>query len=92
MKHNIALLHETMQQYYKISLCREKEVNETKTYRIKGDLVKQIKKKTMEYVIDRKELAGEAEIVNALILKGLETIRNEDIDRYLRLAENKQIR
>ena len=62
------------------------------TYRIKSDLVKQIKKKTMEYVIDRKELAGEAEIVNALILKGLETIRNEDIDRYLSLAESKQIR
>ena len=67
-------------------------MSEKKTYRIKSDLVKQIKKKTMEYVIDRKELAGEAEIVNALILKGLETIRNEDIDRYLSLAESKQIR
>ena len=67
-------------------------MSETKSYRVKSDLVKQIKKKTMEYVIDRKELAGEAEIVNALILKGLETIRNEDIDRYLSLAESKQIR
>ena len=67
-------------------------MSETKAYRVKSDLVKQIKKKTMEYVIDRKELAGEAEIVNALILKGLETIRNEDIDRYLSLAESKQIR
>lgn len=67
-------------------------MNETKTYRIKGDLVKQIKKKTMEYVIDKKELVGEAEVTNALILKGLETIKNEDITKYLRLAEDKKIR
>ena len=67
-------------------------MNETKTYRVKGDLVKQIKKRNMDYVIDRKEIAGEAEIVNALILKGLETIKNEDIDKYLSLAEDKKIR
>lgn len=64
----------------------------TKTYRIKGDLVNQIKRKTMDYVIDRKELAGEAEITNALILKGLETVKNEDIDRYLMLVESKKIK
>lgn len=67
-------------------------MSETKTYRIKGDLVKQIKKKTMEYVVDRKELVGEAEVTNALILKGLETAKNEDIARYLDLAERKQIK
>ena len=67
-------------------------MNDTKTYRIKGDLVKQIKKRTMEYVIDQKELVGEAEVTNALILKGLETIKNEDITKYLILAENKNIR
>lgn len=67
-------------------------MSETKTYRVKGDLVKQIKKKTMEYVIDKKELVGEAEVTNALILKGLETIKNEDITKYLRLAEDKKIR
>tara|TARA_B100001057_G_C22865397_1_gene956266 strand:+ start:3909 stop:4112 length:204 start_codon:yes stop_codon:yes gene_type:complete len=67
-------------------------MSKTKTYRIKGDLVEQIKKRTMDYVVDRKELAGEAEITNALILKGLETAKNEDIDKYLKLVEDKKIR
>ena len=67
-------------------------MSETKTYRIKGDLVKQIKKKTMEYVIDKKEIVGEADITNALILKGLETIKTEDITKYLVLAQEKKIR
>ncbi len=67
-------------------------MSETKTYRIKGDLVKQIKKKTMVYVIDKKEIVGEADITNALILKGLETIKTEDITKYLALAQEKKIR
>ena len=67
-------------------------MNQGKTYRVKGDLVKQVKERAMEYVIDRKEIVDEAEVVNAMILKGLETARNEDIARYLSLAKEKHIR
>ena len=67
-------------------------MNQGKTYRVKGDLVKQVKERAMEYVIDRKEIVDEAEVVNAMILKGLETARNEDIARYLSLAKEKYIR
>lgn len=67
-------------------------MSETKTYRVKADLVKQIKSRTMQYVIEKKEIIGEAEMTNALILKGLETANNEDIARYLDLAAKKKIK
>lgn len=67
-------------------------MSNSKTYRIKGDLVKQIKKRTMNYIIDEKEIINEAEMTNALILKGLESIENENIKRYLHLTETKQIK
>lgn len=67
-------------------------MSESKTYRVKSDLVKKIKAKTMEYVLDRKEIVDEAEVVNAMILKGLETSKNEDIARYLNLREERKIR
>ena len=67
-------------------------MNESKTYRVKGDLVRQVKERAMQYVIERKEIIDEAEVINAMILKGLETSRNEDIARYLSLAKDKHIR
>lgn len=67
-------------------------MNESKTYRVKSDLVKKIKAKTMEYVIERKEIIDEADIVNAMILKGLEVSKNEDIAKYIDLKEQKKIR
>lgn len=67
-------------------------MSESKTYRVKSDLVKKIKIKTMEYIADKKELVDEAEVVNAMVLKGLETSKNEDIAKYLNLREEKKIR
>lgn len=67
-------------------------MNESKTYRVKSDLVKKVREKAMEYVIDRKEMVDEAEVVNAMILKGLETSKNEDIEKYVNLAKNKIIK
>ena len=46
----------------------------------------------MQYVVDRKEMIDEAEVVNAMILKGLETSKNEDIARYISLAKSKSIK
>ena len=67
-------------------------MSESKTYRVKKDLVKQIKAKAMEYVIEKKEIIDEADVVNAMILKGLEVGKNEDIARYLNLKEEKKIK
>lgn len=67
-------------------------MSESKTYRVKSDLVKKVKSKTMEYITDKKELIDEAEVVNAMILKGLETSKNEDIAKYLNLREEKKIK
>lgn len=67
-------------------------MSESKTYRVKSDLVKKVKSKTMEYITDKKELVDEAEVVNAMILKGLETSKNEDIAKYLNLREEKKIK
>ena len=63
-----------------------------KTYRVKEDLVKQIKKRELGYILDKKETITEAEVVNALVLKGLETAKNEDIQRYIELSRSKKIR
>jgi len=67
-------------------------MSESKTYRVKSDLVKKIKTKTMEYIAEKKELVDEAEVVNAMILKGLEASKNEDIAKYLNLREEKKIK
>ncbi|WP_087040665.1 hypothetical protein [Psychrobacter sp. JB385] len=67
-------------------------MNESKTYRVKADLVKKAKEKQMKYVIDRKEVVDEAEVINALILKGLEVIKNEDIEKYLNLRMDGKIK
>jgi hypothetical protein len=46
----------------------------------------------MQYVIEKKEMVDEAEVVNAMILKGLETSKNEDIEKYIDLTKNKIIK
>ncbi|STY99684.1 Uncharacterised protein [Moraxella lacunata] len=66
--------------------------NQAKTYRIKGSLVEKAKKLHINYIIDRKEAVDEAEVINALILKGLETVQNSDIARYLELREVGEIK
>lgn len=58
-----------------------------KTYRIKKTLVGKIKNKHIEYIVERKEAIDEAEVVNALIFKGLENLKLSDIAKYLELRE-----
>ncbi len=67
-------------------------MNESKTYRVKSDLVKKVRERAMQYVIEKKEMVDEAEVVNAMILKGLETSKNEDIEKYIDLTKNKIIK
>lgn len=63
----------------------------SKTYRIKGDLVQKSKKRQLEYIINKKQTVGEAEVINAILLKGLENFKDSDIDKYLELIEDKKI-
>ena len=67
-------------------------MNNGKTYRVKQDLVNKIKEKQLNYVLDIKEVVDEADIVNALILKGLENYKNSDIQKYLELKNDKKIK
>lgn len=67
-------------------------MNESKTYRIKSDLVKKARDLQIKYVLDRKEVIDEAEIINALIFRGLERITNEDIEKYLNLRGDGKIK
>lgn len=68
-----------------------KEQKNGKTYRIKGSLVKKAKNKHIEYIVTKKEALDEAEMINALIFKGLETITIADVDKYLALREAKEL-
>lgn len=63
-----------------------------KTYRIKSTLVERAKKLHIDYIVDRKEAVDEAEVINALISKGLENIQNSDIAKYLELREMGKIK
>ena len=67
-------------------------MNNGKTYRVKQDLVNKVKEKQLNYVLDIKEVVDEADIVNALILKGLENYKNSDIQKYLELKNDKKIK
>lgn len=63
-----------------------------KTYRVKSTLVDKAKKLQIDYIIDKKEAIDEAEVINALIFKGLENIQYSDIVKYLELKELKEIK
>lgn len=63
----------------------------SKTYRIKSDLVEKAKKKQLEYIINKKITVDEAEVINAILLKGIENLKDSDIDKYLELIEDKKI-
>lgn len=68
------------------------EPRQAKNYRVKHTLVKKIKNKQIEYIVERKEAIDEAEVVNALIFKGLENIQLSDIAKYLELREMGEIK
>lgn len=67
--------------------------DESKTYRIKSDLVKKAKKKHFEFIIDTKNTeVVEAEVINAMIFKGQEDFKNSDLIKYLELVKDKKIK
>lgn len=55
----------------------------SKTYRIRGEFVEEIKEKSLDFIIETKERIEEADIINALIYKHLNQITSKDVTKYI---------
>lgn len=66
-------------------------MREPKAYRIKGDFAEKAEKKRMEYIAKNQKDITEAEIINAYIFKGMEGIKDSEIEKYLELSRSKRI-
>ena len=71
------LLHETMLGHHM------KKSDLSKTYRIRGEFVEEIKEKSLDFIIETKERIEEADVINALIYKHLKEINAKDVTRYI---------
>ena len=54
-------------------------MKESKTYRVRADIVSKIIERTVKYVSEEEEIVEEAEIVNAMIRIGLKEAENKDL-------------
>lgn len=55
----------------------------SKTYRIRGEFVESIKEKSLDFIIETKERIEEADIINAIIYKHLDSITSKDVTKYI---------
>ncbi|AKA31730.1 hypothetical protein [Acinetobacter baumannii] len=55
----------------------------SKTYRVRGEFVESIKEKSLDFIIETKERIEEADIINALIYKHLNSITSKDVTKYI---------
>lgn len=55
----------------------------SKTYRIRGEFVEEIKAKSLDFIIETKERIEEADIINALIYKHLGDVKAKDVTKYI---------
>lgn len=60
-----------------------KKTDLSKTYRIRGEFVEDIKNKSLDFIIETKERIEEADIINALIYKHLRDIKAKDVNKYI---------
>lgn len=54
-----------------------------KTYRVEAELAKEACGKMIEYIAENREVVTEAQVINASIKKGLESLTDEDIRKYV---------
>lgn len=54
-----------------------------KTYRVEAELAKNACEKMIEYIAEHREVVTEAQVINASIKKGLESLTDEDIRKYI---------
>ena len=55
----------------------------SKTYRVRGEFVEDIKKKSIDFIVETKERIEEADVINALIYKHLKEITAKDVTKYI---------
>lgn len=55
----------------------------SKAYRVRGEFVEAIKEKSIDFIIETKERIEEADIINALIYKHLESLSVKDVTKYI---------
>ena len=55
----------------------------SKAYRVRGEFVEEIKEKSINFIIETKERIEEADIINALIYKHLESLTSKDVTKYI---------
>lgn len=60
-----------------------KKADLSKAYRVRGEFVESIKDKSIDFIIETKERIEEADIINALIYKHLDSITVKDVTKYI---------
>lgn len=55
-----------------------------KTYRVEAELAEAACNKMIKYITDNQEPVTEAQIINACIYKGLDTLTDKEIKEYLK--------
>lgn len=63
--------------------CSMKKSDLSKTYRVRGEFVESIKEKSLDFIIETKERIEEADIINTLIYKHLNSITAKDVTKYI---------
>lgn len=64
--------------------CYMKKTDLSKTYRVHGEFVESIKEKSLDFIIETKEIIEEVDIVNALIYKHLKDTTAKDVTKYIK--------
>ncbi|ENV33004.1 hypothetical protein F960_02726 [Acinetobacter gerneri DSM 14967 = CIP 107464 = MTCC 9824] len=60
-----------------------KKIDLSKTYRVRGEFVEDIKDKSLDFIIETKERIEEADVINALIYKHLNQLTAKDVTKYI---------
>lgn len=55
----------------------------SKAYRVRGEFVEEIRKKSIDLIVETKERIEEADVINALIYKHLKEINAKDVTKYI---------
>jgi hypothetical protein len=60
-----------------------KKIDLSKAYRVRGEFVEDIRKKSIDFIVETKERIEEADVINALIYKHLKEITAKDVTKYI---------
>ncbi|MEG0359856.1 MAG: hypothetical protein RR598_11375 [Anaerorhabdus sp.] len=60
-----------------------KKTDLSKAYRVRGEFIEDIKKKSIDFIVETKERIEEADIINALVYKHLNELRAKDVTKYI---------